>query len=222
MKQGFYISLYMISLSMTALFLSCMSDKDKKCDRVVLRLEEVRDSWSRSSQLLEGKTPFERDIYLTMRLKNDGLSDAFVPIHSNDPLCADSIYQSRLALYVEGHEILCEVDVERKLTLSSVPNVLYLRQYEVDQDGHSHVIKEKQLYSGDLGRKIYAGDSLVIFIHINKNQLCEAGLKETMDVHELLGKMVINYEKDMEDLKFDNLPISDICIDLQNPVVKID
>ncbi len=222
MKQSHFLLLYIISLSIAVVSLSCTNIEEDKPASVVLHLTKVRDIWKCSSLPSEEKPSFERNIYLDIYVKNDRQFDAFVPIHDNTPLSTDTNYQSRLILSIDGHEIDCEIGVDRKWTISSVPNAIYLRQYRVDENGHPQIVREKQLYSGDLNRKIYAGDSVAVFIHINKRQLYEAGINEAMDVHEIIKKMQIRYEKNLEDLKFDDLPISDITIDQQKTLVEID
>lgn len=220
MKQCLSLLLYIICLSFFVAFLSCKRSGENKRE-VILHLAKVRDIW-RCCLQSEEKTSFERSIYFDFYLKNDRQFDAFVPIHENSSLKIDTAYQSKLVLFVDGHEIDCEIGVDRKWTISSTPNALYLRQYQVDEEGHPQMVREKLMYCGDLCRKIYAGDSVAVFIHINERQLHEAGINEAMDVYEIIKNMQISYEKNMEDLKFDDLPISDICFELQKPIVEID
>lgn len=222
MKQSLSLFLYIFSLNIAAVSLSCTNTEEDKTANIVLHITKVRDIWKCCSLPSEGKPSFDRNIYLDIYVKNDRQFDAFVPIHENAPLSTDTCYQSRLVLSIDGHEIDCEIGVDRNWTISSVPNAIYLRQYQVDENGKPQIVREKQLYSGDLNRKIYAGDSVAVFIHINKRQLYEAGINEAMEVHDIIKKMHIKYEKNLEDLKFDDLPISDITINQQKPIVEID
>ncbi len=222
MKQSHSLILYIVILNLTVAFPSCTRTNEKKDDCVVLHLAKVNDIWRYNNQLSDERFSFERDIYLDTYIKNDRQLDVFVPIHDNTSLSVDTNYQSRLILSIDGHEIDCEIGVDRNWTISSVPNAIYLRQYQVDDSRHPQIIREKQLYSGDLNRKIYTGDSVAVFIHINKRQLHEAGINEAMDVHEIIKKMQLRYEKNLEDLKFDDLHISDIYFDIEKPIVKID
>lgn len=221
MKHILSLLLSIFFLNTTAAFLSCSNEGETKNAEVVLHLKEVRDTWRYSSLQFEKKPSFKRSIGFNLYVKNNGPFDAFVPIYENDPLGIDSNYQSRLVLCIDGHEIDYEIGVERKWTISSAPNALYLREYQSDEANPLQIAREKQIYSGDLGRKIYSGDSIWVYILVNEAQLHEAGINEAMDVHEIIKKMQIRYEKNFEDLKFDDLPISDITFDLQNPIVEI-
>lgn len=192
---------------------SCAKLGSQKDSAIHLYLKEITDYWKLDEDSLEGKKTFKRDILMELILKNESRFDAFVPIRDNSPFSTDTLYQSRLALSLDGHIMECEIEVERKWTVSSAPHVLYLRYYQTDERGTPILIKEKRLQNGDLRRKIYSNDSVPIFVLVNDNHLREAGFDSNMDVNEFLGKLRIEYRKDDRDMKFDDLPISDIVFD---------
>ena len=222
MKISLSVLLYIICLIITVVSLSCTKREEDKNDGVVFHLAKVRDLWRYTNLPSEENSSFERNIFLDIYVKNDSQIDAFLPINEDAPLSIDTIYQSKLVLSVDGYEIDCEIGVERKWTISSEPNVLYLREYQVNEGRHPHIVREKQIYSGDLNRKIYSGDSVAVCIHINESQLHDAGISTAMDIYEIIKKLKIRYDKNLEDLKYDDRPISDITFDLQKPIVEID